>query len=576
MIVILSAANGYPLSRVLHLQLRSNNKCRSFASLRMTGVALRMTGVALRMTAVLILAGCGGTTPVSTTPTPTPTRPAFTGPRLVPQPASLVANAGDPFVVSRTTAIVVDAGNAEAARSAELLAAIIRPSTALPIPVTTNDSPNSITLHTDASRTSLGDEGYELTSTNSGVRIVAAQNAGLYRATQTLRQLLPYNVESHMNINSPRWTVPAVTIVDQPRFPWRGAMLDVSRHFFTVKEVKQFIDLLALYKMNTLHLHLSDDQGWRIEIKSRPQLVAMGSVTQVGGGEGGFYTQADYGEIIRYAGDRFITVVPEIDMPAHINAALVSHPQLSCGKRPAALYTGTEVGFSAFCVDSAGTYALMDDIVREIAAITPGKWFHIGGDEVQALTPAQYKAFIERAQDIVHKYGKQMVGWDEIHKASLTPTSVVQAWANDSLASAVRNGGKILLSPAKRMYLDMKYTASTELGLRWAALIELRDAYDWDPATYMKGVSERDILGVEAPLWSETVRNITAAQFLVMPRLPAIAELGWTPQGARSWEEFRQRIAGHAPRWHLMGVNYYQSPQVNWESGTAPRTTLVP
>lgn len=494
----------------------------------------------------------------------------------MPQPASLVANGGDSFVVTRATSIVVDAGNAQAARTAELLAAIIRPSTAFAIPVTTTDAPNSVTLHLDASRTSLGDEGYELTSTSSGVRIVAAQNAGLFRGTQTLRQLLPYNVESHMNINSPRWTVPAVTIVDQPRFAWRGAMLDVSRHFFSVREVKQFIDLLALYKMNTLHLHLSDDQGWRIEIKSRPQLVAMGSVTQVGGGEGGFYTQVEYGDIVRYAADRFVTVVPEIDMPAHINAALVAFPQLSCGKRPPALYTGTEVGFSAFCADKEETYTLIDDIVREIAAITPGPYIHIGGDEVQALTPAQYAGFIERVQDIVSKYGKRLVGWDEIHKASLKPTSVVQAWANDSLASAVSNGGKILLSPAKKLYLDMKYTASTELGLRWAALIELRDAYDWDPATYMKGVSERDIIGVEAPLWSETVRNITAAQFLVMPRLPAIAELGWTPQSARSWEEFRERIAGHAPRWHLMGVNFYQSPQVNWEAGTAPRTTLVP
>ena len=531
-------------------------------------------------TLALMLAGCGGATPVSTTPTPMPspsTRPTSElTPRLIPQPATLVTRGGEPFVVTRATSIVIDAGNPESARTAELLAAIIRPSTAFAIPVTTTDAANSITLRLDVGRTSLGDEGYELTSTSNGVRIVAHQPAGLYRGTQTLRQLLPYNVESHMNINSPRWAVPAVSITDQPRFPWRGAMLDVSRHFFTVKEVKQFIDLQALYKMNVFHLHLSDDQGWRIEIKSRPQLVAQGSVTQVGGGEGGFYTQADYSEIVRYAGDRYITVVPEIDMPAHINAALVAFPDLSCGKRPPALYTGTEVGFSAFCPDKEETYALIEDIVREIAAITPGKYFHIGGDEVQALTPVQYARFVERVQDIVARNGKQLVGWDEIHKATLKPTSLVQAWANDSLAGALRHGGKILLSPAKKLYLDMKYTAGTELGLRWAGLVELRDAYDWDPATYMKGVTERDIIGVEAPLWTETVRNITAAQFLIMPRLPAIAELGWSPQAARSWEGFRERIAGHGPRWNLMGVNFYQSPQVDWQHPAAPRTTLVP
>jgi hexosaminidase len=358
------------------------------------------------------------------------------------------------------------------------------------------------------------------------------------------------------------WSFPALTIADRPRFGWRGAMLDVARHFFTVDEVKQYIDILALYKLNVLHLHLSDDQGWRIEIKSRPTLTSVGSTTQVGGGPGGFFSQADYQEIVRYAQARYITVVPEIDMPGHTNAALVAFPALSCGTRPAAIYTGTEVGFSTFCVEKEETYALIDDIVREIAAITPGQYFHVGGDEVEALTHEQYARFIERVQTIVHRHGKKMIGWEEITKARLAPTTIAQQWKSDSATAALQYGAKLLMSPAKKAYLDMKYTPATELGLTWAAIIELRDAYDWDPATYMSGVTEQNIVGVEAPIWSETLRNITAVEHLAMPRLPAIAEVAWSPQAARRWEDFRSRLAGHIPRWHFLGINYNRSPQL--------------
>jgi hexosaminidase len=512
---------------------------------------------------VLILAGCQTTAP-GTAPTP---QPLNLTPRVIPAPASLTIGAGAPFTLTATTGIVVETGDAGAIRTAELFAAILRPSTGLPLPVTTGSGPSgsgTIGLSLASDRTSLGDEGYALLVTRDSVRIVAHRPAGLFRGVQTLRQLLPFSVESHMKIFEVPWAIPAVTIADQPRFAWRGAMLDVARHFFTVGEVKQYIDLLALYKLNTLHLHLSDDQGWRIEIKSRPRLTAIGASTQVGGGAGGFYTQADYTEIVRYAAERYVTVVPEIDMPGHTNAALAAHPDLACSKRPAGLYSGTDVGWSTFCVEKEETYALIDDIVREIAALTPGPWFHMGGDEVQVLTPPQYALFVERVQDIVGKHGKQMIGWEEIHKANLRPTTLVQQWTHDSLAAALRFGGKILISRASRLYLDMKYDASTELGLKWAGLIEVRDAYDWDPATYMKGVTERDIVGVEAPLWSETVRNITSAEYLTMPRLPAVAEMGWTPQEVRNWDRFRERLAAQAPRWNLMGVNYYRSPQIAW------------
>ena len=518
--------------------------------------------------ALLVLASAVALTACTSTRAPGPvTRPApraSSGLGLVPLPQSLRAGSGAPFTITATTAVVVDAGNAEVARTGEMLAALIRPSTAFAVPVGNAAAAGQIALRL-VDNAALGDEGYELAVTSDSVRISAYRPAGLFRGTQTLRQLLPFEIESHMGLSSTQWTVTPVSITDRPRFGWRGAMLDVARHFFTVDEVKQYMDLLALYKLNVLHLHLADDQGWRIEIKSRPKLVAMGSATQVGGGAGGFFTQDDYAEILRYATERYITIVPEIDMPSHTNAALVAYPELSCSKEPPVPYTGTEVGFSTLCSDKEETYALVDDVVREMAAMTPGRYIHLGGDENKILTRDQYVRFVERVQGIVSKYGKQLVGWEEISHARLVPTTLVQAWASDTVAAAaLQYGAKVLMSPGPRMYIDMKYNDATELGLKWAGLIEVQTAYDWDPATYMKGVGEANIVGIEAPMWSETVRNITAVEFLAVPRLPALAEVGWTPQATRDWGGFRERIATHGPRWNLLGINFYRSPQIPW------------
>ena len=478
---------------------------------------------------------------------------------VIPAPVTIRASQSEPFRLDSTTAIVTT-NIAELTRTAEMLAALLRPATGYPIPVVGDATrPRAIALRLD---TDASGEAYELTVTRDSIRI-SGTAPGIFRGVQTLRQLMPPAIESDMQIEG-QWVVPAVTVADRPRFAWRGSMLDVARHFFTVDEVKQFIDLLALYKFNVLHLHLADDQGWRIEIKSRPRLASMGGVTQVGGGPGGFYTQEEYADIVRYAQDRYISIVPEIDMPGHTNAALVAHPELSCSRVPPALYTRTEVGWSAFCPNKEETYALIDDIVRELAALTPGRYLHMGGDEVEVLTHEDYIKFVERVQDIVARHGKEMVGWEEIGKARLRPTTLAQQWKSDSAVLALRSGAKLIMSPAQKAYFDMKYTAETELGLRWAALIQLSDAYNWDPATYQPGVTEANIVGVEAPIWSETLRNITAVQYLAVPRLPALAEVGWTPQSARSWNDFRVRIAAHAPRWNYLGVNYYRSPEVDW------------
>ena len=237
-------------------------------------------------------------------------------------------------------------------------------------------------------------------------------------------------------------------------------MLDVARHFFGVDDVKRYMDLMALYKLNRLHLHLSDDQGWRIEIKSWPNLAIEGGKSEVGGGPGGYYTQQDYTALVDYGRERHITIVPEIDMPGHTNAALASYPDLNCDGIARQRYTGIEVGFSSLCVDKDITYKFIDDVVREIAALTPGAYFHIGGDEVKTLTAAQYVAFVERVQAIVQAHGKETIGWDEIAPAHLLPTTIVQHWRPDGAPSqAVAKGARVVMSVANRAYLDMQYDA---------------------------------------------------------------------------------------------------------------------
>lgn len=517
---------------------------------------------ALALGAAMLGAGCQ-LAPIS----PPVPQSGVLAPRIIPAPASLTIGGGAPFELTRASQITVVGANADVAAVAEGLAALLRRPTGFPIPVTTalaSGTSGGIELVVATDDASLGQEGYRLTVTNASVSLVASTPAGLFHGTQTLRQLLPADIESDIGVARSIWLIPALTIVDQPRFAWRGAMLDVARHFFTVREVQQYIDILALYKLNVLHLHLTDDQGWRIQINSRPKLTAIGSITQVGGGPGGFYTQQDYQDIIRYAQARYITIVPEIEMPGHINAGLTAYPELACGDQPPALYTGIATGWSALCVDKEETYAFVDDVVREVSALTPGEYIHIGGDEVKTRTPEQYARFVERVQAIVNKYGKKMIGWQEIAMARLTATTLAQQWRSDSVVRALQYGSKVVLSPGPKAYLDMKYTPATELGLHWAGYVEVRDSYAWDPATYVNGLTERDIVGVEAPVWSETLRNITAVEYLAMPRLPAIAEVGWTPQAARGWDSFRTRLAAHEPRWHYLGVNYYRSPQIPW------------
>jgi hexosaminidase len=451
---------------------------------------------------------------------------------------------------------------------AEFLAATLRPATGYTLPVRvgeSNDTSGQLQIVLSDPDPTLGAEGYALTITPEAVTLTAPTPAGLFWGVQTIRQLLPPIVERQA-VQAAAWTLPALTIRDYPRFGWRGMMLDVSRHFFPVADVKHMLDVLASYKLNRLHLHLSDDQGWRIAIQSWPRLATYGGSTQVGGGTGGYYTQAEYQEIVAYAAQRHIMIVPEIDMPGHTNAALASYAELNCDGKAPGLYTGTRVGFSSLCVSKPITYQFIADVVREIAALTPSPYFHIGGDESQATSPADYLAFIERVQVIVAAQGKVTVGWEEAAQSKLHPETIVQFWAKAEHAQqAVAQGAKLILSPSTKAYLDMKYTPETTLGLNWAGRIEVDVAYAWEPTTLIAGVGEADILGIEAPLWTETITNRAELAFMVLPRLLGYAEIGWSPAQGRIWDEYRVRLAAHGRRLTARGLNFYCSPVVQWD-----------
>jgi hexosaminidase len=484
---------------------------------------------------------------------------------VLPKPR--VARQGSGLFTLEPSAAVVVKGGAPARSVAEQFAGLLRAATGYALPVVAGrGSPQAggVVLALEPGLRALGPEGYRLRIDRAGVTLSAHRPAGLVYGAQTLRQLLPVGIESQTVVTGP-WRIRTGTIEDRPRFAWRGAMLDVARHFFGVADVKRFVDLMALYKLNRLHLHLSDDQGWRLAIRSWPKLAQHGGSTQVGGGRGGYYTQRQYADIVAYAAARYVTVVPEVDMPGHTNAALASYAKLNCDGVAPALYTGIEVGFSSLCIRKELTYRFADDVIGEIAALTPGPYLHIGGDEAQATAPDDYVYFLGRVQAIVRAHGKRMVGWEETARAGLHRTSIAQHWHDPELARrAVGQGARVIMSPAAKTYLDMKYATSTKLGLTWAGLTSVRDAYSWDPATQVTGVRERDIMGVEAPLWAETTQTVADQDFLAFPRLLGHAEIAWSPAHGRAWRDYRWRLAAQGVRLDALGVGFYRSPEVPW------------
>ncbi len=432
---------------------------------------------------------------------------------------------------------------------------------------------------------SSGPEGYTLEIGERAI-IVGADEPGLFYGVQTLLQLLRQDDSV--------WGLLGADVADSPRFPRRGVMLDVARHFFGVGDVKKFIDSTSSLKFNHLHLHLSDDQGWRVHIDAWPLLTERASATSVGGDPGGFYTKADYREIVAYAASRHMIVIPEIDLPGHTHAIGVAYPELveapvlndnliadsaRLGQPlPVAgeTYLGWGVGHSSVRIHEERTYDFVRDVVHELAEMTPGAYIHIGGDESLGTPQADFDLFAERATAIVVEAGKIPMAWHEMGSAAnIAEGTVGQYWGKttpegthaEEAAHFVERGGALIMSAADVTYLDMKYAEDFPLGLTWAGIIDVRSAYEWEP-TAVLDVPDAAILGVEAPLWSETTRTLGEVEQLVFPRAAAQAEVAWSPREApeRVWESFRVRVGALAPLWKAEGIDFHPADEIPWSA----------
>jgi hexosaminidase len=487
---------------------------------------------------------------------------------IIPAPRHHQAIPGKTFELTAGSHIVVDADDPDVSAVAERFARWLRRPTGFDLPVGRAKGDDGDVVVAVTSSGDHGDEGYALRADSAGVRIEAATPVGVFRALTTLRQMLPATAEATSTQPGP-WTVPGAEVSDRPRFAYRGTMLDVARHFFAVDDVLRHIELVSLYKVNVLHLHLTDDQGWRLSVPGWPRLTEVGGAGDIDGGAGGHYSAADYARIVAYAADHFIEVVPEIDGPGHVSAALIAYPTLACdGVAPPPFHKGG-ISEVSLCATADTTYAFLGD-VYDALAVVPGRFIHIGGDEAFGTGHDDFLQFVAGAAELVVGRGRTPMMWHEAAAAALPAGCAVQYWgvgqeeAVELARRAIAQGAQLVLSPGDRAYLDQKYDPATTLGLEWAGHISVSASYDWEPAGLIDGVTEGSILGVESALWSETTADRAAIDYLAFPRLPGIAEIAWSPVTALGWDRYRHRLAAHGPRWDAIGVNYFRSPEVPW------------
>jgi|CZKM01.1.fsa_nt_gi hexosaminidase len=518
---------------------------------------------------------------------------AFAGntPALIPLPQKMECSEGA-FQLQPKTRILTDAA---ARDTGKYLAERLGKATgySLKISRSTKAQPaqGAILLTTKDAKPELGAEGYELTVTADSVVVRAVKPAGLFYGVQSLLQLLPPEVFAAQPVAGVDWKIPCVQIEDQPRFKWRGFMLDVARHFFTKAEVKQLLDVLALHKINMLHMHLVDDQGWRIEIKKYPRLTQVGAwredagfgldpklSTAYGpdGRYGGYYTQKDIREIVAYASGKHITIVPEIEMPGHSCAALSAYPELSCTGGP---YTPNAKGgifAGVYCAGKDETFVFLQNVLAEVRQLFPGQYIHIGGDEVpkdnwkkcprcqarmkQERLKTEHELqsyFIRRIEKYINAQGRNLIGWSEIREGGLAQNAVVMDWIGGAVEAAGA-GHDVVMSPTKFCYLD--YYQSTNHATEPKAIgnyLPLSKVYSFEPLPEkLDPQYQSHILGGQCNLWTEYVPNFKHLQFMAFPRLCALAEVTWSPKASRNWDDFTKRLQTQFQRFDQLGVNY--------------------
>jgi len=523
---------------------------------------------------------------------------------IIPEPVSLTANPGQ-FTLPKSISLEAPS-NADLKSTTAFLQKMLSTATGRTVSISSASPKATVRLQLNSTANpTLGTEGYQLSVSAAGAVLKANTPAGLFYAAQTLIQLLPPQIESADKQSNVQWSLPFVDITDYPRFGWRGLMFDVARHFFTKAEVKHFIDDMVRYKYNILHLHLTDDEGWRIQIKSLPRLTEVGAWNVKKEGYfgtfspptpdeprtyGGFYTQDDIREVVQYAKERFVNILPEVDVPGHSLAAIASYPELSCtegadkypvrsgeqimdwshGAPPIALVDNT------LCPANEKVYEFMDKVLTEMAALFPFEYIHVGGDEaphnfweknpqVKALMEreglktmdAVQGYFERRLEKIVASKGKKMMGWDEVLDAGVSTSTAIMSWRGvKNGVEAAKRGHDVVMSPTTFAYLDYMQ-ADPVIESRIYASLRLSKAYEFDPLP--EGVNPARIKGGQGNLWTEQVYNYRQVQYMLWPRGFALAEDLWSPKGNKNWDNFFARTEQHFARYNEAEKKYAPS-----------------
>ena len=516
---------------------------------------------------------------------------------VVPLPKSVVMVKGQPFNLTSATTIVYEGTNPEMKRNARFLSEYIQQSTGIKTTLLDKRDKKAAAIVLVINPKVQGDEAYRLTVNNKQVTIAASTPAGVFYGIQTLRKSLP------VQTNGADITLPAVDIADAPRFGYRGMMLDCGRHFFPVSFVKKFIDILAMHNMNVFHWHLTEDQGWRLEIKSHPELTAKSSMrsgTVIGHNatvddsipHGGFYTQQEARDIVEYARQRHITVIPEIDMPGHTLAALAAYPELGCTGGPYEVGHRWGVYKDVLCLGKESTYKFVQDVIDEVVDIFPAKYFHIGGDESPTVMWEKCPNCLQKAKDEntdikhlqqyftnrIEKYlnskGKSIIGWDEILEGKINQSATIMSWRGvEPGLKAAKQGHDVIMTPSSHVYFDhyqAKETKHEPDAIGGCSPVEKVYSYEPLPET-LDAEAKNRIKGVQANLWTEYIPFTTQAEYMVLPRMAALAEVQWTPAGQKNFDNFSKRALRLSDLYDRYGYVYARHL---WKEKAIPASAL--
>lgn len=516
---------------------------------------------------------------------------------IIPMPASLQKNS-ETFRVTSKTRIVAQKDHAEALRMAHLLAQKFNKAAGFNLTVAEeaeNDlGKDVIFFTTENAAPSLGAEGYQLSVTQDAVIIKAPEAAGLFYGLQTVNQLLPAEIESPFRVENIVWQMPGVEIEDKPRFKWRGMHLDVCRHFMPIEFVKEYIDNMAMHKLNTFHWHLTEDQGWRLEIKKYPKLTEVGAWRKEslighaserprkfdGTPHGGYYTQEQAREIVEYARERFITVVPEIEMPGHAKAAIAAYPELGVTGEQVEVATYWGVFPDIYNVEES-TFSFLEDVLSEVMDIFPGEYIHIGGDEAtkdqwEASEKIQQKIkelglkdehelqsyFIRRMEKFINSKGRKLIGWDEILEGGLAPNATVMSWQGlEGGIAAAKAGHEVIMTPIQSVYFWAPQGNPETEPLAGGGYTTLEKVYQFEPIPEELTSEEANyVIGAQGCAWTEYMEGPEQVEYMVFPRISALAEVVWSPKEAKNWDDFADRMGKQFVRYEFRGINYAKIP----------------